>query len=640
MQTLTNVLFLILFPFIAAALVWLTPEGKSRTWVIRVMSAIIAAGSVMLAWSMTGQPAQFFVFESSAFEHLLFPMETLMTLAIIWLGFKYKKFAAPALAVIQFGIMLGFEMNFGAELRPQHNLYVDQLSLIMALVIGIVGVLICLYSASYMKDYHRHYPRLADRRGYFYFVIFAFLGAMFGLVFSNNLLYMLFFWEITTLTSFLLIGYTRTQEAVDNSFTALVMNLGGGIAFALAIFILYNSRGIIELDKVLSAKSVVLLPVALMCFAGLTKAAQMPFSKWLLGAMVAPTPTSALLHSSTMVKAGVFLLLKLAPVMEGTIVGDSVALIGGLTFLLTSLINLSERNIKKVLAYSTVANLGLMVACAGLGSYQAVWVGVMFIVFHAVGKSLLFLVVGTTENKFYTKDMENYDNMIVRMPRVALIYIIGIAGMYVAPFGLVISKWAAIEAILQSNSLLSPILMLMLAFGSSATVFYWTQLLGKIVAVRNKRETDRDFEKGIGIDEWIAEWSHAGISVVVCVLFPLISVIWVEPYLMDIYGQSFGIGAGNYAIMLIMLAMLVLIPLAVLGFGRQRSYGENRTYMAGRDMDRNYAVEGSIGSRNEVTLKNYYPTEFFAEAILLKAGNSLCVLMLVFLVLGDVIWKR
>lgn len=640
MQTLNNVLFLILFPFIAAALIWLTPEGKGRTWMIRVMSAVIAIATVMLAGSMTGQPSQFFVFENATFDHLLFPLETLMTLAIIWLGFKYKKFGAPLLAIIQFFIILAFEMRFGAELRPQHNLYVDQLSVIMALVVGIVGVLICLYAGSYMKDYHRHYPRMADRRGYFYFVIFAFLGAMFGLVFSNNLLYMLFFWEITTLASFLLIGYTRTPEAIDNSFTAVVMNLGGGIAFAVAIFILYNSRGIIELDKVIAAKSVVLLPVALMCFAGLTKAAQMPFSKWLLGAMVAPTPTSALLHSSTMVKAGVFLLLKLSPAMEATSVGYSVALIGGITFLLTSLINLSERNVKKVLAYSTIANLGLMVCCAGLGSYQAVWVGVMFIVFHAVGKSLLFLVVGTTENKFYTKDMENYDNMIVRMPRVALIYIIGIAGMYVAPFGLVISKWAAIEAILQTNTLISPILMLMLAFGSSATVFYWTQLLGKIVAVRSKRETDRDFEKGIGIDEWISEWAHAGISVAVCVLFPIISVIWVEPYLMDYYGQSFGIGAGNYAIMLVMLGMLVFIPLAVLGFGRQRAYGENRTYMAGRDMDRNYVVEGSMESRHEVALKNYYPTEFFAEGTLLKAGNSLCALMLAFLILGDVIWNH
>ncbi len=394
MQILNNVLFLILFPFIAAALVWLTPEGKPRAWAIRVMTAVIAFGSVILAGAMFRQPTQYFVFESAAFSHLLFPLETLMTLAIVWLGFKYKRYSAIALAAAQFAIMLGFEMSFGAELSPQHNLYIDQLSIIMALVIGIVGSLICLYAVSYMKDYHRHYPRLADRRGYFFFVLFAFLGAMFGLIFSNNLLYMLFFWEITTLTSFLLIGYTRTPEAVKNSFTALIMNLGGGIAFALAIFILYNTSGIIELDKLIAAKSMVLLPVALMCFAGLTKAAQMPFSKWLLGAMVAPTPTSALLHSSTMVKAGVFLLLKLAPVIQGTIVGNSVALIGGTTFLLASLINLSERNVKKVLAYSTIANLGLMVACAGLGSYEAVWVGIMFIVFHAVGKSLLFLVVG------------------------------------------------------------------------------------------------------------------------------------------------------------------------------------------------------------------------------------------------------
>jgi ech hydrogenase subunit A len=340
-----------------------------------------------------------------------------------------------------------------------------------------------------------------------------------------------------------------------------------------------------------------------------------------------------------MVKAGVFLLLKLAPVLKSTVVGDMLVLIGGLTFLLCSLINLSERNVKKVLAYSTVANLGLMVACAGVGSYEAVWVGIMFIVFHAVAKSLLFLVVGTTENRFYTKDMENFDNMVVKMPKLAMLYVIGIAGMFVAPFGLVISKWAAIEAFLKIDSLLSPILMLILAFGSAATMFYWTQLLGKILSVREMPQEEKQREIRVGNDEWFSEWAHAGISIAVCVLFPLISRVWVEPYIAGIYGHSFGIGEGNYAIMLIMFAMLVIIPLAILRYGKKMKYSADKTYVAGRDIDENYAFECAIDTRKEISLKNYYPSEFFSENSLLKAGNSACAVFILLMILGEFTWR-
>ena len=119
----------------------------------------------------------------------------------------------------------------------------------------------------------------------------------------------------------------------------------------------------------------VVAPAAFLAFAGITKAAQMPFNSWLLGAMVAPTPTSALLHSSTMVKAGVFLIIKLAPVMGWNFAGLMVMMVGGVTFLMASFAAISQTNAKKVLAYSTVANLGLIVACGGVGSAEAVWPG-------------------------------------------------------------------------------------------------------------------------------------------------------------------------------------------------------------------------------------------------------------------------
>ena len=152
---------------------------------------------------------------------------------------------------------------------------------------------------------------------------------MFGLVFSNNLVWILFFWEITTFCSFVLIGYSQTEEATNNAFLALSMNLLGGVAFAAALIYIAAmdpSGRLLELNTLIHSGYVfAIIPAVLISFAGLTKAAQMPFSSWLPGAMVAPTPVSALLHSSTMVKAGVYIILRFAPVLTGTTEGLMIA---------------------------------------------------------------------------------------------------------------------------------------------------------------------------------------------------------------------------------------------------------------------------------------------------------------------------
>ena len=193
-----------------------------------------------------------------------------------------------------------------------------------------------------------------------------------------------------------------------------------------------------------------LLPAALLCFAGITKSAQLPFSSWLLGAMVAPTPVSALLHSSTMVKAGVYLVLRMAPVITGTTVGLLVALVGAVTFLAGSLAAITTSDAKKVLAWSTVANLGLIVLCGGIGTYQAVWAGMLLIIFHAAAKCLLFLCVGVVEQRLHSRDIEAMCGLILNMPRVGVMMLIGMAGMFLAPFGMLISKWAVLKAVVDA----------------------------------------------------------------------------------------------------------------------------------------------------------------------------------------------
>ena len=212
-------------------------------------------------------------------------IEGAMGAYVIYVGVRARRPLIVALMLAQAGLIAWLEWAYGSGLHAAQNFLVDKFSVIMALINGVVGGGICLYALGYMREYHEVAHReVADRRPFFFALLFIFMGAMFGVIFANNLLWLFLFWEITTLCSFLLIGYTQTEEARQNSLRALVMNLAGGLAFALAIVWFQRQSGSIELQALIASKhSLVLLPAALLCFAGITKSAQLPFSSWLLG---------------------------------------------------------------------------------------------------------------------------------------------------------------------------------------------------------------------------------------------------------------------------------------------------------------------------------------------------------------------
>jgi len=299
-------------------------------YVVVALSALAIGGaSIYLLIRYAFEGTVYFAAPSEVVGPVMVAIEMGLALFIIYMGAKFRNYLAIALAAIQAALVVYLEAAFRENLHAVNNLFIDQFSIIMALIIGLIGSLIAVYAVRYMETYHHHHPEVRDRQRMFFFVIFAFLSAMFGLVFSNNLTWIFFFWEITTISSFLLIGYSETEEATRNAFRALVMNLLGGIAFVVALIFLAATEatsGGIDLARVLASgdTAIVLIPAVLIGFAGITKAALMPFSSWLLGAMVAPTPVSALLHSSTMVKAGVYILVRFSPVFAGTLAGFSI----------------------------------------------------------------------------------------------------------------------------------------------------------------------------------------------------------------------------------------------------------------------------------------------------------------------------
>lgn len=622
-----TILFLIFFPMIIALILLVSKEDKARDVIVKISAFVIAAVSIATAVIFFKNGGQNFPAHAEIVNYVMMAIEAALALYIIYIGIKHKKYLASLFAIIQTPLLIWFELTEGHHIAVQNNMYVDRLSIIMILIIGIVGSLITVYALGYMKDFQHHHHDEPDRRPWFFFVMFIFLGAMVGLVTSNNMIWMYFFWEITSLSSFWLIGFTKTEEATNNAFRALIMNLAGGLGFAIGILILGKVFGTLELSTMLAIGSVygelVAIPAAFFAFAGITKAAQMPFNSWLLGAMVAPTPTSALLHSSTMVKAGVFMIIKLAPVLGmGNFAGIMVMMVGGITFLFATFAAVSQSNAKRVLAYSTIANLGLIVTCGGIGTAEAVWAGVMLIIFHAVTKSLLFLCVGTAEHNIGSRDIEDMDGLFVRMPKLASFMIIGIAGMFLAPFGMLISKWAAMTAFVDSGNV---ILVAIICFGSAVTAFYWIKWMGKLAGiVAGEERIDQNVHK----EETFVHMTLVVLTVLVCLLFPLVSMYMLVPYLEIVFGglSAMVLSADNMIIMVVMIAVLVLLTGLFFGKTNKKIVP---IYLSGANKGDNLTYEGSMHEPVEFKLRNWHMESYFGEKKMNLIGGVACTLMLV-----------
>jgi len=309
----------------------------------------------------------------------------------------------------------------------------DGLSLLFVLLILVIGLLVIFYAHYYLSE--------RDSLSRLYAYLLLFMGSMLGVVLSENLIQLLIFWELTSLSSFLLISYWRQREdARQGANMALAITGAGGLALLAGFLLLGNITGSYELTQVLASGDLVRAdplyrPVLLLILLGVfTKSAQFPFHFWLPNAMAAPTPVSAYLHSATMVKAGVFLLARLFPVLSGT--AEWTAWVGGtglITLLMGAVIALFKHDLKGLLAYSTISHLGLITALFGIGTPLAAVAGVFHIINHAVFKAGLFMAAGIIDHECGTRDMRRINGLWKFMPQTALLAMVAAAAMAGVP---------------------------------------------------------------------------------------------------------------------------------------------------------------------------------------------------------------
>ncbi len=309
----------------------------------------------------------------------------------------------------------------------------DGLALLFVFMILGIGILVIFYARYYLSS-HDSLPKL-------YSYLMLFMTAMLGIVMSNNVIQLWFFWELTSISSFLLISYWwHKPEARKGAIMALTVTGGGGLALLAGLLLLGNIVGSYDLDIILASREVIQahawyeITLILILLGAFTKSAQFPFHFWLPHAMAAPTPVSAYLHSATMVKAGIFLLARFYPALAGT---DIWFIIVGLTGLVTLLfgayVALFKHDLKGLLAYSTISHLGLITLLFGLDTELAAVAAIFHIINHATFKASLFMATGIIDHETGTRDMRKLNGMWRFMPYTATLAMVAAAAMAGVP---------------------------------------------------------------------------------------------------------------------------------------------------------------------------------------------------------------
>lgn len=642
----------IIFPVLAGAYAFTQRDEAVRKKLVVVTSCVVVLSALGIAICT---PARVALDEgvAAALRWPIFLLDLALLCLIIYIGWQRRHRRILYLASIQFiGLLLmEFFMHYKGDMTTPAFI-VDSLSATLVLVISIIGSLIIYYGLGYMKVHEEHLHLEESRQPRFFAVMLLFLGAMNGLVLSDDLSWLFLFWEVTTICSFLLISHDKTEEANANAVRALWMGTAGGVSFVFALLYLLQATGTLSLITLREKVSVlgeirpdlILVPMVALCFAAFTKSALLPFQKWLTGAMVAPTPVSALLHSSTMVKAGVYLVLRLSPLYQGEFVSSMLAICGSFTFIGAAALAAGQSNSKKILAYSTISNLGLIFACAGINTPASLAAGMMLLIFHAVSKALLFLCVGTIEQRIGSRDIEDMRGLFKIMPRTALITTFGIITMMLPPFGMLLAKWMSLESAVKAT-LAMPLIVGMLALGSALTVLFWARWAGILLGSAEPR-----LRVPFEYQEQTISFSMKGLCWMVA-LFSFFSPLlyaWLvkpavvamagptSPLLYEVYARGIGNSYGLFAIYPIYAVIALGFWYAWRQTVRSGVAGTVLPYMGGVQAAKGDTVgfTGPMKSFVEAKSSNYYLASLFGEANITRNLNIVAIALLIILLGG------
>ena len=444
---------------------------------------------------------------SDYFHNIFILLDAIVLLYFLWQGIAKKHNLVIIFSLVQI-VLYGFVLSLTPTITS-NDILVDNISSVMYLIINIVGGIIIIFALKYIES--EQFSRF--KKNSFIAILFFFLAVMNFIVSTNNIEIFFLLFELTTLCSYILISYRADEISIKNGLQALWMNQIGGVAILIALIFSITHYETIYFDKLISnIDGTYLLPIVLLSIAAFVKGASIPFDKWLLGAMVAPTPVSAILHSATMVKIAPFLMLKLSLAMND-FVSITITLIGSFVFVTASALALSKDYFKEILGLSTIALLGLMMSLAVIGTQESITACLILIVFHAIAKAMLFLQAGILEKMMHLKYLDDINGLVNHSPLVVFFIIVGFASLTLPPFGGFIGKFMAIESI-STMIVQNPIYTLSLVFVALGSVFL-TLLYFKVVTKLFAYDVDKEPKQYIHISKFYTIPSF----ILVCFLF-------------------------------------------------------------------------------------------------------------------------
>jgi multicomponent Na+:H+ antiporter subunit A len=425
------------------------------------------------------------------------------------------------------------------------DFYVDGLAHTFALLISGIGFFIVLYAGGYLKG-HEHLGR-------FFSFILLFMGSMLGLVLADDVITLFVYWELTSITSFLLIGFNHKAERSRRAaIQALIVTGGGGLALLAGLLLMASYTGTFSLSEMATMApaikgSALYVPILLLVLGGaFTKSAQFPFHFWLPNAMEAPTPVSAYLHSATMVKAGVYLLMRLNPTLGDTVLWSTILpIFGCVTLLVGAILALRQTDLKLMLAYTTVASLGLLVALTGTSDEAIIKGAALYLVAHALFKAALFMVAGTIDHEAGTRDITKLGGLRSAMPitaAAALLAALSMGGL--PPFIGFLAKeymykgaaYPDLQSILLTTSLvLGNAMMFAAGFAVALRPFYG-----------QKRETPKNAHEG-PLMLWAGPVVLASLSLIGGLLAATTGHVIIQPLLSAIVGEDVSVSLHLWA---------------------------------------------------------------------------------------------
>src|SRR3989339_1805138 len=342
-------------------------------------------------------------------------------------------------------------INYPLLMSIDFVLHADMLAIFMAIASSLVGAIIVLYSFGYISHY--------ENRNEYYFMVVLFLGSMMGLIFSGNLIFLFLFWEITSIASWRLIGFFREKAFVLRADKAFLITVFGALIMLVGFVMLYtqtNSFNLLDIKNNLQNNPVSNIAVMLILFGILSKSATLPFHTWLPDAGVAPSPVTALLHAAVLVKIGVYVFARLfISTMTLDVVWHTVVpVIAGASMLVSGAAALKETDLKRIIAYSTISQIGFIFLGLATGNEIGIAGGLLYILMHGLAKGGLFLCAGIVEQNTHTKDITKMGGLGKVMPITLLAFLFcSFSVMGIPPFGGFFSKYLVITGAINNGQM-------------------------------------------------------------------------------------------------------------------------------------------------------------------------------------------